>query len=101
MDPDRIERELTIHCNRRKRKTSTHAHVPDRQPELLRLLANAERQQTNLTVVGKAKRRLVPARPDPCGQPEPVAPTAIGAGTPALAKFDSKGDKRLWSFKKP
>ena len=32
---------------------------------------------------------------------EPVALTAIGASTPALMKFDPKGDKAKWHFRKP
>ena len=32
---------------------------------------------------------------------EPVALTAIGASTPALMKFDPKGDKAKWNFRKP
>jgi arabinan endo-1,5-alpha-L-arabinosidase len=32
---------------------------------------------------------------------EPVALTAIAASTPALEKFDPKGDKGKWNFRKP
>jgi arabinan endo-1,5-alpha-L-arabinosidase len=32
---------------------------------------------------------------------EPVALVAIGSSTPILAKFDPKGDKGRWEFKKP
>jgi arabinan endo-1,5-alpha-L-arabinosidase len=32
---------------------------------------------------------------------EPMALTAVGASTPTLAKFDPKGDKARWNFKKP
>jgi arabinan endo-1,5-alpha-L-arabinosidase len=32
---------------------------------------------------------------------DPVALTAVGASTPALAKFDPKGDKARWNFRKP
>lgn len=32
---------------------------------------------------------------------DPVALTAVGASTPTLAKFDPKGDKARWNFRKP
>ncbi|MDR3747767.1 MAG: family 43 glycosylhydrolase [Acidobacteriota bacterium] len=32
---------------------------------------------------------------------EPLALTAIGAGTPALIKFDPKSDRAKWNFRKP
>jgi len=32
---------------------------------------------------------------------QPVALTAVGRSTPALAKFDPKSDKARWNFKKP
>jgi arabinan endo-1,5-alpha-L-arabinosidase len=32
---------------------------------------------------------------------DPVALTAVGASTPTLAKFNPKGDKARWDFKKP
>jgi arabinan endo-1,5-alpha-L-arabinosidase len=35
------------------------------------------------------------------GSTEPVALTAVGASTPTLAKFDPKGDKARWNFRKP
>ncbi len=35
------------------------------------------------------------------GSSEPVALTAIGASTPVLLKFDPKGDKAKWNFRKP
>jgi arabinan endo-1,5-alpha-L-arabinosidase len=35
------------------------------------------------------------------GSTEPVALTAVGASSPTLAKFDPKGDKARWNFRKP
>jgi arabinan endo-1,5-alpha-L-arabinosidase len=32
---------------------------------------------------------------------DPVALTAVGGSTPTLAKFNPKGDKARWDFKKP
>jgi arabinan endo-1,5-alpha-L-arabinosidase len=32
---------------------------------------------------------------------EPVALTAVGHSTPTLAKFDPKGDKARWNFRRP
>ena len=32
---------------------------------------------------------------------EPLALTAVGGSTPALAKFDPASDKARWNFRKP